>query len=106
MLCSQPQRTCHTGASAGLISACSGPQTFCPTSLNLCLLTPGQESHLQLVREPQCFPLCLLHQGDGRIQAGKVGGGSGSEQLDPPQARAAATGLGPKLKREEEELSW
>lgn len=106
ILCSQPQLTCHTGASAGLTSTCSGSQTFCPTSLNLCLLTPGQESHLQLAREPQCFPLCLLRQGDGRIQAGKVGGGSSSEQLGPPQARAAATGLGQRLKREEEEMSW
>lgn len=40
---------------------------------------------------PKCFILWLSHQGDGRIQAGKVGVGGGPDQHSAPQARTAAT---------------
>lgn len=92
MLCSQPQLS---GASVGLTSAHSTALNFCPTLLNLWhLLTPGWEPPLQLAREIRSFPLCPLYQGDGRIQSEEVGGGNGPEQLGPPHARIAATGLG------------
>lgn len=48
---------------------------------------------------PKCFKLCLSHQGDGKIQAIKAGGGGGPDQLCAPQARIAATGLEQILRR-------
>lgn len=53
---------------------------------------------------PKCFTLCLSHQGDGRIQAGKAGEGGGPDQLSAPQARTGATGHEQTLKRIDEGL--
>lgn len=51
-----------------------------PILINVChLLTLGGESESS--REPHVFTLCLSHQGDGKIEAGKFGGGGGPDHL-------------------------
>lgn len=69
-----------------------------------CVLPSDSRRGVTPPESPKCFTLCLSHQGDGRIQAGKVGGGGGPHQRSAPQATTAATEYTDT--DTEEEVNW